>query len=195
MNYFSWYGTPLRYNINAAVIAIIILLYLWLIVLDFVSKEVHLWKILLVCLLNVIVPLPVIAVYGNHYLMLFMLISIPIWLISIYVNTKLNKETIIGMGDVDIFLMQLFLNVSIVLWKVFSTNDIIYAAYVFKVMLFSILVGISLTLLIWFFNFIFKVISNKEKKKLKDIYSSSKEVAAMVVFLPLVVSTLYMMLS
>lgn len=185
-----------RLIIQIMMICIVSIGYIILVIIDFKYKEMWFLQELSVGIINCIFLIIAVAIWGAKSFIVPLIISCVVWLILVLINGILtiknkNKKTIIGEADIDLFSLQFCLSSGYLIWLVLNNDtDLKYinAIFILESMLSSLLIGLIITVFIWFINllYIYKF-KNPQKEKINIIYKEQKQVPLLLSIVILVI--------
>lgn len=149
------YSTDLKRAIGVTIGCLIILgLMIWISVIDIKKKSVTFWKMLIASYSIIAIPLFMSFFCGCPYLKWFLLLSMLIWLLLLFLNVKFNKNHFIGQADIDLLSAIISEGLSVTLWIIYTTDNYVglqisqFWYLVFLYLLLGFLAFIVLTILI-----------------------------------------------
>lgn len=194
-HYFSWSSFEGVQLILASITMVIVsILYMWISIIDIKYKEIKAWKILIAVSINFLLPIVYLLSYGAQCMVKFLIFSFIVWFILSFLTGRFNTETVFGQADIDIFISQTIISISIILWAInvfepivrpfiiLSFLDSIFKAY---------LVGLVGLLLFWSIKFI----NSKILKRVELDSEDYRKVPILPSFIPVVILNMYVILA
>lgn len=189
--------TMLSTDIVRAIIIIIGLcvilgLTIWISVIDIKDKAIEFWKMLVASSSTIIMPFIASFFCGCRLLKWFLLGSLVIWFLFLFINIKFNKDKIVGKADVDLLSAILAETIMFSVWT-FITSENANAAWI-KItaiwynLLFFLLAGALLFLAVFMLIFIVNVI--RKKNSFKNL--RKMKVSVIPMFIPVSVMMPYL---
>ena len=161
----------IRAVVITAGLILILGLMLWVSFVDLIKKKITFWKLLITGLSIIIVPIIGAFFCGCYLLKYFLLFSIPIYALFLFINIKFNHDKFIGKGDMDILysLFSIMITYSAWLYKISDDNTIfgIKVAHAWYLLFLYLLIGGLIFILLTIINFVIRrVFMNQTFKEL-----------------------------
>lgn len=174
-----------------ASLIIILSLMIWISISDLKRKSVTFWKMLVASGSTIILPFITSFTCGCGKLKWFLLASIPLWFLFLFINIKKNKDKVIGRADVDLLsaLISESLMYSIWLYTILDANvRWIRITQVWYNLFLYIVLGAIAYLLI--FLVVFGIAIATKKKTVKEVLKA--KISAIPMFIPVSLMIPYM---
>lgn len=196
-NLFNWGFGSTRTAVQIIAALAVFIPYIYIIALDFKYREMEYWKILIASIINIIVPYIPVAIWGCRNVAKHPVYIIPIFAVLSIINGIINRETVVGKADIDVFISQILISSLFIATTSSSDDRALYmmnASIVMQAIFGSILIGLLITVFIWFVN----VLIYKHKNKGINIIEAiniNREVPTLIAFLPWIALNIYMVMS
>lgn len=95
-------SNPIRAYLITFSMIIIFLLLLWVSYIDIKKQCVTFWKMLIVSSSTILFPIILSFFCGCKYLKWFLIFSLILWILLLYLNVKFNKDKFVGKADIDL---------------------------------------------------------------------------------------------
>lgn len=195
----SWEGFgSVRLWLSLAAVAIVMIPYIVLVITDFKYKEMEYWKILITCVINIAFFYIAYAILVDWEMAIIH--SLAVWIAFIvlsYLNGLINKETVVGQADVDVFISQALLTGSFLLLIKDHIEPgpayMFISLYFVQAVMTSILVGLVITLAAWIVTVVLHIAIRKEG--FKKAFKENRSVPTLIAFLGWIFVNMYAVLG
>lgn len=176
-NLIDLFNTNLPRAISTVISLIAILgTLVWISILDIKRKSVTFWKLLISGGLIIVGPLVTSLFCGCRLLPLFIIGSLVLWCVFLFLNIKYNHDKIVGKADIDLVTAPISLLIGYIIWM-FKTIDSDIAGVQVSALLYKafgyFLIGALVFTIIVIISFVIKHFTNKETK-LKTLFKKTK---------------------
>lgn len=159
-------SNPFRAWFIVASMVIIAGLIIWVSIIDIKYKEIEFWKLLIVGGSTIILPIIESFICGCPWLKFFLIGSLVLWFLLLFLNIKFNDDSIFGRADVDIISALLSELIAVTIWMFLKSNgsDVANIAItgLWYNALFYLLVGAITFIVCFIIFFVIQVIRKKE---------------------------------